>query len=187
MAGATPVTVASSSLKAQQPGAEPIDSSRQVRDFSPGSNDAMRSSQARIVTGSGGPQDTLNELKSKLMEARRRLVADDFSAMASLSAAKLSKPLETAIVSFANFHQLNNSSEHSIRSSKSAFNSFGKILGSLTYFDYECVTEEQESIARDYVLSHDQVAAVPEAQALHQYMNKLRHYYVARQGVTAAK
>ena len=86
-------------------------------------------------------------------------------------------------MSFSNFHRLNESSSNQIRACKSAFRGFGKILGKLSYIDYENVSAEQENHALNYVLQQDQVNAVPQAEGLHNYMNKLRHFYIARQGI----
>ena len=57
------------------------------------------------------------------------------------------------------------------------------LLGELTYFDYEGVSAAQEQMARNYSLSSDQVAAVPQVQGLHDFMCKVRQFYEARPSV----
>ena len=64
--------------------------------------------------------------------------------LSNLNAPQLTSQLKAAMLSFANFHRLNESSMNSIQACRTSLRSFGKLLGELSYFDYEGVSPAQE-------------------------------------------
>lgn len=54
------------------------------------------------------------------------------------------------LVAFANFLRLNDSDDNTVRTCKSALRSVGKILSTLTYFNYDEASAEQVEEALTY-------------------------------------
>ena len=109
------------------------------------------------------------------MQARTPFYSTDFfKNLANIANNKFDDALTATYIDFANFHMLDDNSDHDLNTVKSVFRSYGSIT-SLFYFDYDDLSDEQMDIAFEYSWSAGQIkddVALP----LHDFMLKLHDF-----------
>ena len=80
-------------------------------------------------------------LRERVDAERKRLNTDDLTALATWE--DLSSGCSKLLIAFSNVHQLNGTSDNTLRGSRQALLKVGKLLSTLTYFDIDSIDSEQ--------------------------------------------